>query len=338
MQQQNSPDSVPCRSSRFPRPFGYALLAVPAIAAVGALSLQAVAATSPTPSPGTANVAAHVTSPSPAVTTPPAAARVAGHRVARPARVPAGKQHQPASHPTSTQKALNAFFHAGYHYDDAVLLSRLWAQDMTPYDAKVRAGDKLLHHVMLPVKPGRTGDTVSRNAAMLAYADNGYGYDDAVALARLWQTPVTNGDYADVKTTAGRKLLDGLQLPIGPDGAPVVSNDQALTAYADAGYSYDDAVLLSRLWAQGITPYDAKVQAGEKLLQHVQPPIKPGATADSVSQDAALLAFFDNGYGYDDAVRLAKLWKTPVTNGDYTDVKATAGHKLLAGIQLPPMG
>jgi hypothetical protein len=246
--------------------------------------------------------------------------------------------HRAKAKEKGTSKELNAFFRAGYHYDDAVLLSRLWAQGMTSYDAKLFAGDKLLHHLPLPTKPGDTAYTVTQDAAWLAYFDNGYAYDDAVKLAALWKTPVSNGDYGDVKARAGRKLLAGTDLPIRSGGATTPTTDQDVAAFFKAGYSYDDAVLLSRMWAENTSPYEAKVAAGQKLLTHVPVPIKPGSTPDTVSPDVALDAYFNTGYGYPDAVMLAKLWKTPVSNGDYSDVKVTAGRKLLAGLTVPNVG
>ncbi len=89
------------------------------------------------------------------------------------------------------------------------------------------------------------------------------------------------------------------------------------------------------LWSRGTTPYDAKVRAGTKLVHHQPVPVTPGQNAWSVSSKIALEAYFDNGYGYDEAVRLAKLWHAPTPQGDLTDVKVTAGRKVLAGIHLP---
>jgi hypothetical protein len=57
--------------------------------------------------------------------------------------------------------------------------------------------------------------------------------------------------------------------------------------------------------------------------------------AGTVSTDAALEAFFGGGHDYDDAVALAKLWKSGKSGEDLGDVKATAGRKLLAGHPLP---
>jgi len=111
--------------------------------------------------------------------------------------------------------------------------------------------------------------------------------------------------------------------------------EEELRAFTDAGYHYADAVLVARMWGPGTTVATAKTQLGEKLLLGYTPPIRPGDTASTVSNDAALAAFFDNGNTYDDAVRLAKLWRVSANAGDLGPVKVTAGRRLLAGHALP---
>lgn len=103
-----------------------------------------------------------------------------------------------------------------------------------------------------------------------------------------------------------------------------------LEAYFDAGYDYDDAVLLARLWDGGISPSDAKVKAGQQLLKG-KLEVKHGATPWTVSGSVAAQAFFNHGYDYYDAMKLAKAWGKK----DVWQVKQTAGRKLLAGLKLP---
>ena len=47
---------------------------------------------------------------------------------------------------------MNAFFAAGYDYDDAVKLARLWKKS-DPYQAKIEGGKRLLAGDTLPIKP-----------------------------------------------------------------------------------------------------------------------------------------------------------------------------------------
>lgn len=115
----------------------------------------------------------------------------------------------------------------------------------------------------------------------------------------------------------------------------------ARTAFFDAGYTYDDAVALGAQW--NLDSWEAKSAAGEKLLAGETLPVAPGSSAPApevapapvdqaeVGADAAALdAYFGAGYDYDDAVALGALW-----NVDFFEAKVSAGEKLLAGETLP---
>ena len=86
-------------------------------------------------------------------------------------------------------------------------------------------------------------------------------------LAAIWHTTV---DLGYVKAAAGSLLLAGQTLPVSPQphpadtSTPGAGTTAALDAFAAAGYNYDDAVKLARLWKLP-DPSDAKVLAGRKL-------------------------------------------------------------------------
>ena len=307
-------DGVVRRLRRAPRPLGLVLIAVPVVATAGAIGLPALAAASG-PAGSSRLVAA-------APATPAAFSR---QRHATPS--PSASRHRPASSDVA------AFARAGYGYQDAVLLARLWGHRTSPYDAKGRAGEQLLGGGTLPTRPGQTAATVDAEAALDAYFNNGYDYDDALALAKKWHTKAVAGDLSSVKIGAGRNLLAGRPVGARPQG--LRSTTALLRAFAGGGYGYDDAVLLARLWGEGLTPADAKARAGNKLLDGFPLPTRPGQTAATVSEDAATEAYFSHGYDYDDAVKLATLWHRGQDGDDLGGVKATAGRKLLAGITLP---
>jgi hypothetical protein len=88
-----------------------------------------------------------------------------------------------------------------------------------------------------------------------------------------------------------------------PDGA-------ARQAYADAGYSYEDAVALSRIW--GVPDvYQTKVKAGSFLVEGTPLAATPYANpsaADGFSDTQLAQLFVDTGYTADDAVKLAGNW------------------------------
>jgi len=169
--------------------------------------------------------------------------------------------HRP---PPFVTERLEAFARAGFDDDDAVLLSRLWslAGSGPARQAKIVGGDKLLNGGTLPIEHGRTASEVSRDAADEAYLANGYDYDDAVTLARLWQKE----DIGEVKALAGQQVLDGLRLPGVPYHAPQNASAVQLLAFFESGYTYEDAVRLARRWGHGRTPYDVKVRVGDLIL------------------------------------------------------------------------
>jgi hypothetical protein len=112
-----------------------------------------------------------------------------------------------------------------------------------------------------------------------AYFGAGYGYDDAVKLAEIWHSKT---DIGAVKAEAGRRLLAGQKLPIKPgpetpaSGSSGVGSTEAarVDAFFAAGYDYNDAVKLAKLWKQS-DPYQAKVLGGKKLLAGDTLPIRP---------------------------------------------------------------
>jgi len=124
--------------------------------------------------------------------------------------------------------------------------------------------------------------------------------------------------------------------PVTPTAPTSRTGDPAAEQrFLDAGYDYGDATLLARYWGLGLSPDEAKARAGEKLRDGVPLPVRHGQTASTVSQTVAMGAFFNNGYDYAEAARLAALWHRPSPGGDLSGVKALAGRRLLAGQALP---
>jgi hypothetical protein len=168
-----------------------------------------------------------------------------------------------------------------------------------------------------------------------AYFAAGYGYADALQLAQIWNS---TDDVGTVKAEAGRRLLAGETLPIqpGPEDDPSSAavdpqEKSELTAYFAAGYDYNNAVQLAKLWKIA-DPYQAKVEAGKKLLASETLPVRPSPqNVQAAKEGAQVNAFFAAGYDYNDALQLAKLWKT----ADAYHAKVEAGKKLLAGETLP---
>jgi hypothetical protein len=117
--------------------------------------------------------------------------------------------------------------------------------------------------------------------------------------------------------------------------------DRYWAAYFAAGYDYDDAVQLSALWHVKGDIGNIKAEAGRRLLAGETLPFPATPNSPEPTQDpndpaikaeqAQLAAFFDDGYTWTEAVKLAKIWHL----ADPSDAKVKAGKKLLAGETLP---
>jgi hypothetical protein len=265
------PDGLSHRLPTVPRSLRIALLTAPTALSVTALGLpQAVAATQP-------SVGGALVSVSPT-------GEVSLQQVQTITR-------KKPRVPTEDQK-LDAFFAAGYDYEDAELLANFWDGGITAYEAKIAAGAKVLANdpkAPVPVLPDETAWDVSDEVAHRAYWNNGYNIEEALLLAEAWE--MEDADPSDIKSTAGRKILAGIELPVAPlpdepgteqPGTPDPEEpvgeptDGALDAFFAAGYDYDDALELARVW--GLSEDDAsevKITAGRKILAGIELPVEP---------------------------------------------------------------
>ncbi|GAA0568906.1 hypothetical protein GCM10010172_61540 [Paractinoplanes ferrugineus] len=168
-----------------------------------------------------------------------------------------------------------------------------------------------------------------------AYFAAGYDYDDAVKLSELWHVKAPIGN---VKAEAGLRLLAGETLPFpATPNAPEPTRpagpaaDKQLDAFFGAGYTWDEAVRLAKIWHLS-DPSDAKVMAGKKLLAGETLPVQPKpANVKAAKEEKQVAAFFNKGYSVEDAVKLAKIWHLK----DAWSAKIEGGKRILAGQSLP---
>jgi len=222
------------------------------------VSLIAGAVAVPSMLPGRPDPAAVIVAPAAAPATP-----------SLPSAVP------PSSVPTGAelQKAWDAYFFAGYDYQDAVQLAKLWKSTEDIGTVKAQAGRKLLDGETLPVTPDPDNVKDAEEGARIdAFEEAGYVFADAEKLAELWKL----GSPYDAKSAAGQKLLDGETLPIQPKPSNVedVRDSQRVSAFFAVGYDYDDAVKLAKRWKLA-DAYRAKIEGGKRLIAGETLPIKP---------------------------------------------------------------
>ncbi|WP_420369436.1 hypothetical protein [Curtobacterium sp. L1-20] len=209
--------------------------------------------------------------------TPPAAAAAAAaarttaqHHTLGPAATSA--QHAAALRDAELRKIqrapgtknLNAYYAAGYKYEDALDLAALW-NSADRNHAKSTAGADLRAGHALPFAPG-TGFTRSYTTAQQLRAYEIAEVDDARLADRLataWKVSP-----AAAKAKAGALALANRPVPLEH---PTPSAGDASTAFTSAGYDYTDAVKLAQIWK--IDAYSAKVRAGQDLLSSPQVPL-----------------------------------------------------------------
>jgi hypothetical protein len=221
---------------------------------------------------------------------------------------------QPSGTPESpVNKDVSAFFAAGYTYDDAVSLSKLWHN--SSYQAKVEGGKKLLADEPLPIQPSGPKDPAAGSDTVVSSGAKGSAEAKARALS------------------IQSKLLQAKgQVAVVPSGQSDDGESPALDKYFASGYDYNDAVKLGQLWNQSDIN-QIKTEAGQKLLDGQTLPIQPSeppAEVISAKTTAEVNAFFNAGYTYNDAVKLGQLW-----NEDSWHAKADGGKKLMDGQTLP---
>ncbi|GAA3339288.1 hypothetical protein GCM10020358_22530 [Amorphoplanes nipponensis] len=174
------------------------------------------------------------------------------------------------------QRQYDAYFKAGYDYDDAVRLAVLWRTKDDIGAVKAEAGRRLLAGQTLPIKPTPDDPTPvdeispAEQKQLDAYFKAGYNYDDAVKLAKLWKLT----DPFRAKVEGGKRLLAHKKLPVRPSAVAEAKETARVSKFFAAGYDYDDAVKLAKLWKL-TDPYAAKVEGGKRLLAGDTLPFKP---------------------------------------------------------------
>jgi hypothetical protein len=115
----------------------------------------------------------------------------------------------------------------------------------------------------------------------------------------------------------------------GTDVTQVAQSSDAadLRAWGTSGLTYCDAVVLSKHWRLSVS--QSKVLVGRKIRSNNKPTLNAAlkqARAGAWNSSSKRCEFDDTGFSYSDAEKLAKLWKTSVT-----DAKSRVERKASAG-------
>lgn len=238
----------------------------------------------------------------------------------------AGNTHDPAPQPGL------AFIQAGYRYCDAVLLGAAWS--MPADDAKAAGGVKLA--------AGQKGSLdrdldAAREAARrdvgraCSFAETGYVFDDAAALARAWQTSTS-----EAKATIVQKVHWGsyenidelLASARAAAPAPLDPDEAALRAFFESDrMDACHAKMLAAAW--GSTLSQAKVILGHKAVSQswaLYDETMGQARQHAQANPEARCTWIDTSFTYADAEALASAWDLPVQ-----EAKTTLASKYLWG-------
>ena len=225
--------------------------------------------------------------------------------------------------------AADAFYAAGYGYDDAVLLAEL-RRLHDSFAAKVEAGRVLLGGTALadsPLADPTLDDGLSDEYLAQVAVSWGYAPGDIDVLAQAWGVDAAEGGVRSGRELKTVGVLPFVDLPTGE-----VAESEAAGAFFDAGYSYTDAGVLAQRWGLP-DPYGAKVKAGGYLRDGTalaaSPLADPTAAEGRTSEDLAA-AFTAAGYTADDAALLAEQWGV-----DVAEAQARAGGELASVGVLP---
>jgi len=179
----------------------------------------------------------------------------------------------PAATAAVSQAAVDAFDDAGYSSADAAALARLWGRPDDPTAAASAAGTRLLDGQNLPFAAGEVPTDTHPHDLLQAFTGAGHDVDDALDLARLWDLP---SGYQAVQR-AGQMITAGTPLPevdATRDTTTATGEDPAVLAFDGDGLEYDDAEQLAALWSLP-SPLEAKVAAGSNLLAGQPVPLQP---------------------------------------------------------------
>jgi hypothetical protein len=239
----------------------------------------------------------------------------AGLKLLEGGTLPVTADNPPLSQSQPDITDVDAFFSAGYDYQDAVTLAGMW-NEKESYSAKIKGGKLLLAGQTLPIPP--SGPPTAAGTAIV-----GRSTASKFALGHL-----TNAQRAKL-AKAGKIVV----VPKSSSGSTSDSGSEAtaaaMAAYFAAGYDYQDAVALGQVWNE-TDINQIKAEAGQKLIAGDTLPVPPSGTPETPT-DAAVSAFFAAGYTYQDAVTLGNMWNDSNTY----QVKIDAGNKLLDGQTLP---
>ena len=220
-----------------------------------------------------------------------------------------------------------------FAYCDAVILGSFWRTSVA--DAKATIGRRIDTSAEASID---TDLKDARSAGMQCeFSDTGLSFEDAEAVARLWQT-----DIAEAKAELTAKVSTGLRWLANEVLAEARAADRSAAAtmplprddrqadlqrFGVSAYEYCDAVLLGDIWGDSID--EAKIRIGLKLRLNNEAALI--GDLDTARRRGSRCTFEESGFDYADADALARLWGTSVAEAkSLLAEKVSLGNRELA--------
>lgn len=205
---------------------------------------------------------------------------------------------------------VDRFFNSSYNYCDAKMVGAFYNRDA--YYGKTVIGAKLRNGIGQNI--GYILRTSRNRGNRCTFQDVDSSYDDAVVLGRYWNvsTGQAKSKIANYFTRGQARTVSGA---LNTAKRQQVNERRAISSFGRSGFSYCDAKLVGAVMSPslgGNTAYRGKVAIGNMVLSgNVRSVI---GSLDRARQRGTSCNWGDTGYNYNDAQRLARLWKTNTSN------------------------
>ena len=206
---------------------------------------------------------------------------------------------------------------SGYTYCDAKLMGAIYGED--PYQGKLIIGQKIANGIGSNI-PLMLRDSRNRGNRC-EWVDVPHSYDDAVALGNYWGVSTSQAKAkAATFYTNGQSgaVTDALRY----GGGEQAENEAAIQRFGFSGFTYCDAKMIGAYFQQ--SAYEGKIFIGRKigvgLIDNIPWYLQRAREGGNKCQ------WGEGPYGYDDAVKLARMW-----NKDVAATKTTIANMVTLG-------
>jgi hypothetical protein len=211
---------------------------------------------------------------------------------------------------------------AGFSYDDAEKLAKIWKKSVTDaktlIEDKVMAGGTVALRELLKKSGGAAGGDDDDDISVFLKQDK-FTYCDAKVISALWKKSVDEG-----KAYIGAKLRTknpgALKSTLAQARNNARKNPSARCTFHDA-FTFQDAQKLAKLWSLSVGEVKARVE--EKLLAGNELYVRQQLETGGADDDDMAVFLRQSKYTYCDAKIIASLWKQSVERS-----KAYIGAKL----------